>query len=77
MVMAGLGDMLRSIFSKKIIAGPADEDPEHLPVLDKLAEEGIFKPLIGRNVAFEKIVDAHKIVDSGHKVGSVVVSVKS
>ena len=77
LVMAGLGDMLSSIFSKQIIAGPAVEDPKHLPMLAQLAEQGVYKPLIDRKVRFEKIQDAHKIVDSGHKVGNIVVSVKA
>jgi len=77
MVMAGFQDTLGSLFSKQVVAGPATEDPEHLPVLAKLAEEGVFKPVIDQKFAFEMIKDAHGIVDSGHKVGSVVVSIKS
>lgn len=75
LVMAGLGDMLRSAFSSKIVAGPANEDPKHLPYLAELAAKGEFKPLIGKTFNFSEIVDAHELVDTGHKVGNVVVRI--
>jgi NADPH:quinone reductase-like Zn-dependent oxidoreductase len=76
MVLGSLGDMLRSIFSHRIVAGPANEDPAHLPKLAALAEEGAFRPHIDEVFAFADIVDAHRKVDSGHKSGNVVVRVR-
>jgi NADPH:quinone reductase-like Zn-dependent oxidoreductase len=37
-----------------------------------LAEQGAVKPVIDAILPFTEIVAAHRRVDSGHKVGSVV-----
>jgi NADPH:quinone reductase-like Zn-dependent oxidoreductase len=58
---------------KRIVAGPAAERAEYLPVLAKLAETGEFKPVIDRRYPFEQMVEAHRYVDSGRKRGTVVV----
>lgn len=67
--------MLRApfTFGAKVVAGPAKEDPEHLQVLAELAESGAYRPLIDQTFAFEDIVAAHRLVDTGRKRGSVVV----
>ncbi|HEY9365374.1 MAG TPA: NAD(P)-dependent alcohol dehydrogenase [Agromyces sp.] len=46
-----------------------------LALLVDLVEAGEFVPVIDRIVAFDDIVEAHRRVDTGHKVGSVVVAV--
>lgn len=81
LVLAGLPDMLpipwvSMTSSKKIIAGPASERVEDLLFLAKLAEAGEFKPLIDRRYAFERIVDAHRYVDTGRKKGSVIITLQ-
>jgi len=38
----------------------------------ELAEEGTLRPVMDRCFAFEEIVDAYRLVDSGRKKGSVV-----
>ena len=75
LVMAGLGDIMRSCYNSKIVAGPANEDPKHLPNLADLAAKGEFKPLIGETFPISEIVQAHRLVDTGHKTGSIVVKV--
>ena len=79
LVYAGFGDMLRAPWvsltqSKRVVAGPATEDPRHLPQLAELARAGVFKPVIDRTYAFDQIVEAHRHVDTGHKKGSVVIT---
>lgn len=79
LVYARFGDMLRAPWvsltrGKRVVAGPASEDPAHLPQLAELAETGAFKPVIDRTYPFEQIVEAHRHVDTGHKKGSVVVT---
>ncbi|MBK8011074.1 MAG: NAD(P)-dependent alcohol dehydrogenase [Deltaproteobacteria bacterium] len=78
-VNGSLPDMVRSAIpiGTKVVAGPANEDVAHLPRLAQWAEEGRYKPLIDSIFPFEQIVDAHRRVDTGHKRGSVVVSVRS
>ncbi len=75
MVFGTLGDLLRSATSKRIVAGPASEDPKYVPMLAELGQAGKFKPLIDSIYPFEAIVEAHRRVDSHHKRGSVVVRV--
>lgn len=46
--------------------------PQGLAKLMALAEAGALRPVIGQKMAFENIVEAHRVVDSGHKRGSLV-----
>jgi NADPH:quinone reductase-like Zn-dependent oxidoreductase len=59
---------------RKIIAGPADERVEDVRLLGELAASGKYKAVIQRRLPLEKIVEAHRLVDQGHKVGNLVVS---
>ena len=74
-VNGDLGDLVKAPFTvgAKVVAGPAKEDPAYLAQLAKLAETGAFRPHIEKAYAFDRIVDAHRHVDSGRKKGSVVV----
>lgn len=60
--------------TRRIIAGPASETVADFRALAKLAENGAFTPMIDAVFPFERIVEAHRRVDSGRKRGSVVVS---
>ena len=60
---------------RRIIAGPPADKPEDLRFLVALAESGEYKPLIDRRYPLEQIVEAHRLVDSRRKRGSVVVTV--
>jgi NADPH:quinone reductase-like Zn-dependent oxidoreductase len=78
MIVANLPDMLKAPWQswrsgKKVIAGPVAERPEYLAQLCELATAGKFIPLLDSCYPYERIVDAHRYVDQGHKRGSVVV----
>ena len=48
---------------------------EDLTLLGELASRGEIAPVVDRVYPLERIVDAHRYVDTGHKRGNVIVSV--
>jgi NADPH:quinone reductase-like Zn-dependent oxidoreductase len=55
--------------------GLAKVSQDDLALVVGLAESGEFKPLIDRSYPLEQMVEAHRYVESGHKKGSVVITV--
>ena len=77
-VLGTLGDMLRAPLQSltsglKVSGGAAPERAEDVRHLAQLAEQGRCRAVIDSRYPLERIVDAHRRVDSGHKRGSVVV----
>jgi NADPH:quinone reductase-like Zn-dependent oxidoreductase len=60
---------------KKVIATPVTVRVEDMQFLARLAESGELKPVIDRSYPLESAAEAHAYVDTGHKRGSVVLSV--
>jgi NADPH:quinone reductase-like Zn-dependent oxidoreductase len=81
LIAAGLADTLSALGrkpeGKRVLAGPATENPEHLSFLKELAEAGAFRPVIDQVFPLAQIVAAHARVDTGHKRGSVVVEIQA
>lgn len=80
LVVADLPTTLRSIWisltqSQKVFAGSIGENEADLQFLLSLCKQKKFHPLIGTRLPFDKIVEAHRVVESGHKLGSLVLKV--
>lgn len=59
---------------KKAYAGGGGETSKDLQLLADLAVQGRFLPLISEVLPLARIVEAHRIVESGHKIGNVVIT---
>lgn len=80
LVLGTLADLLMSPWHSwtsgiKVIAGPQSPRPGDAGFLARLAESGALRAVIERCYSFADIREAHRLVDSGRKKGSVVVSV--
>ena len=77
LVLSPLSEVLGAIWRpKRVIAGPAGVRAEDVREVAQLATSGALKPVIDRTYPLAEAVAAHRLVDSGHKKGSVVLSVQ-
>lgn len=80
LVLATLADNLGALWvamtsRHRVVGGPANVRVEDLHTMAELAASGALRPVIDRRFPFERIADAHRYVDAGHKRGSVVVTI--
>ena len=71
LVAADLPQTLRA--RGDVVAGPAGEKAEDFVALLDLVASGEMRVVVDRTFALGEIVEAHRLVDSGRKVGNVVV----
>ena len=78
MVVGNLWQMLAASRQKATVNSSANDSSttttDRYHTLLSLAEDGALRPVIDSVLPFAEIVDAHRRVDGGHKVGSVVLS---
>jgi NADPH:quinone reductase-like Zn-dependent oxidoreductase len=78
MVIGDLWQMISARWQKPVVAGEDNESAvsqTSYADLLSLAASGAIRPVIHAVLPFEQIVEAHRIVDSGRKRGSVVVRI--
>ena len=81
-VAGGLIDMLQMLWTsiiggKKVVFGGGTECEkiENFEFINKLLVEGELKPIVDRSFLFDRIVEAHRYVEEGHKKGNIVITV--
>src|SRR5262249_6683342 len=73
MVVGNLWQMLAAAGQKATISGSAAIDADSYQAFMSLAERRVLRPVIDSLLPVPQMVEAHRRVDGGHKVGSVVV----
>ena len=69
--VADLGQTLRSV--GRVKSGPAPEKPEVFAELLELVDRGLLEVVVESVHPLDDIVAAHRRVDSGRKVGNILV----
>ena len=60
---------------RKSLFRPPKHDQGTVRYLRELLESGAFRPLIDRRYPLDRIVEAYRYVETGQKIGSVVLDV--
>ncbi len=71
LAVASLGDTIAA--RGQVKAGTASEKVENLREVLRLAADGVLDPLIETVLPLERIAEAYRRIDSGRKVGNIVV----
>ncbi len=61
---------------RKVRLNISRDDPRMAGELRELIESGVFRPLVDRRYPLDEIVEAYRYVETGQKIGNVVISVR-
>ena len=70
-----MGLVTRLLGGRRIMFVFPRPDPEGVRILTELIESGEFKPVIDRTYPLEEIAEAYRYVETGQKIGNVVIRV--
>ena len=63
------------IYSKRFKTKTANEKSEVLDVVKEWIEAGKMKPIVGKEFTFEETSEAHRLYETGHARGRIVVTI--
>ena len=64
------------VATRKVMLNLGRDDPRMASYFGEVLESGAFRPLIDRQYRLDEIVEAYRYVETGQKIGNVVVSVE-
>jgi NADPH:quinone reductase-like Zn-dependent oxidoreductase len=61
---------------RKVLLNIARDDPRMASYFREMLESGAFRPLVDRQYPLDEIVEAYRYVETGRKIGTVVINVE-
>jgi NADPH:quinone reductase-like Zn-dependent oxidoreductase len=77
LVLVLVSPLVGVVGGKKVLFRVPRDDQEMVRYFKGLLESGAFRPLIDRRYRLDQIVEAYRYVETGQKIGNVVISVAS
>lgn len=74
LITANLSEMLASLLNRRFLTGTSKEDVASMRRLVELHRTGGYTPVVGRVLPFDQLAEAHRIAESFHKPGNLVVT---
>jgi NADPH:quinone reductase-like Zn-dependent oxidoreductase len=61
---------------RKVLLNIARDDPQMASYFREVLASGAFRPLVDRRYRLEEIVEAYRYVETGRKIGNIVISIQ-
>ena len=74
LITADLSEMLGSALNRRFLTGTSKEDLPSMRRLVELHRTGGYTPVVGQTLPFAQLAEAHRIAESFHKSGNLVVT---